>query len=889
MPGPGAAIKEVEPTQKFVGENDIGEKMVFTVADQKALLTEIYMETNSSFVGSRNNEKKGDWVFDKDHKISKTLKDSRYPQWGTNYDAFWDITPRQFFLIFTNYIGIRRMGLVIDRYTGSQVWNQPMAGYRILPILPNHIRSPEERDGKTVYPVLVRIKMFWAEDGVGELEVSESFDINRTTDEFKYKEKYNKHYSGRSLAFYLFFDEQLKVSKDGKKVRSAGKIVGDGIWYHQTEEGAGEWKSVIENSHPDFIWLPNEIISNTKNRNRPPTITEDRVRDIFGDKKEIKEEREKLENRVDNIYSLTKFKKLQKDILSFREKGLISDKGAVDLLINLKKNGSIFISNPSGFIRLVNTGLDLPSSYYKLQTSKFIAENMDFFFTLNPNVTSIVALQKEILSNSTAGTKTIDLVLRLKEKGLARIKKSYLFFKLLDIGVERPSKFYKKAMAAFFIGKIDKFMLLSPTVNEILSFQGLLFEMEAGFRPIYNLKEKALKSASRYQDYVALLDLGTTDPPKAYRQLVFNLAKENPFGNPDSKGILKVKAGTSFKTFIKNHQNIVRRLNYSYSDIINHKKAGLEIISHPDQLAELVSPRLTSVSVRYQRLIDNFISSNINTMIEKVHPQVTHLIGLHKFVFDHDTDMDIKKAALKVFINEKEIPILLDPGKIEVSEDYLDSISDFMAKNISVLKALGPSSLEKWLTLTNFSRSVSAYMAVKENALDLIKDPEDLGIIFGSSMVGNPTGDLKDTMDSFLQKNIEKMVAYASPSIEQLVALTDFASSLKGKISIKEAGFGRVKTLEEYAYLLDPYVDSPSKEYLAAIDKFKDSNPFKDENGKIVEVTYVTCAYQLKTRVIKMKKGQFLGSAYDMGLACNKAQKKCKDNRKWNWKCYKKE
>jgi len=885
----GAAIIEAEPRENFLSVSSTGEKIQMTVADQKAYLTELYMETNSSFVGKRVNAEGSDWVFNKRHPTAKTLKDPRYPGSATNYDVFWDVTPKQLFFIFTNYIGVRRVGLIIDRYTGSQVWNQPMAGYRILPIHQNDIQKPEIREGKKVYPVKVRMKMYWAEDGVGELEISKSFDINRTSDEFNYKEEYNKHYSGRSLAFYLFFDSQVRVSSDGKRVLSAGRIVGDGVWYHQTAEGAKSWKGVIENTHPDFIWLPNEIISKTKGRSRPPALTDERVRNLFSQKREIREQREKLENRVDNIRSLSRFKTLQKEILDFRKKGFISEANAVSMLINLKENSTIFARSPSDFLMLTKQGVSDPTSIYKLEMFKFISNNIDFFFSLNPNVTSILSLQKEMLNNSTKGTKTIDAIINLKARALSRINKPNLFIKTIDLGTNNPSKSYKRAMTAFLIGKIKNFMLLSPTVNDVLSYQGYLIELGADYKEIYELKERAIKNVSRYQDYVALLDLGTKDPPKAYRQLVFNLAKENPFINPDSEGLLNVEGNTSFKTFIKNHNLVITRFNYSYKDIMDHKRDGIKLMTRPDQMIGLISPRLNSVSVRYQAMIDDFVYKNIKKMISKTNPGVSDLMGLHKFIFSVESDMEIKKAALDVLKSQDELFKLLDPGKISPTEDYLESIDDFLKNNITYLREKSNPKINKWMRLTQFSKSKKSFLAIKEEGVNLVKGPKDLEFILGNGRVGNPNEELKKELESFLKKHITKMVGLANPTSEELVALTGFAHTIDGRIAIKKAGRDRVKSLEDFAYLLDPFVENPSEDYLKAIEDFKQEFPYKDEEGKIVDVTYLTCTYLLKTRVIKKKKGQFLGAAYDVALACNRAQEKCKENKKFNWKCHKEE
>jgi len=193
------------------------------------------------------------------------------------------------------------------------------------------------------------------------------------------------------------------------------------------------------------------------------------------------------------------------------------------------------------------------------------------------------------------------------------------------------------------------------------------------------------------------------------------------------------------------------------------------------------------------------------------------------------------------------------------------------------------------MDLTQFSRSKSAFLALKEEGVNLVKSPEDIGIVLGKGRIGSPNDEIKKELEDFLKTYIATMVGIVKPSSEQLVALTSYANTVDGKMSIKKAGRDQVKTLEDFAYLLDPYEESPSEGYLKAIEDFKKANPFKDAEGNVVEVKYVTCTYLLKTRVIKMKKGQYLGAAYDNGLACKKALKKCEKGKKRNWRCHQEE
>jgi hypothetical protein len=235
-----AAIKEAEPRSEV--RHTSGQ--VFTVGDQKAYLTEIWMESHALFAGSTNKEARtSSWIYD--------------PQ-APGYDAYWDVTPRAFFMILTHYLGLLDTSLVIDRFTGDEVWNQPLAGYRLLPIRPEDRLTPETRAGRTLYPVLIRIKVYWANDGVEASHVTSGFDMGSSNDD----EQVDRHwpvageFDGRFLAFTLFFDAPLETNEEGTRVISAGRIMGEGIWQHQQYSSP-----TPDRTHPDFIWLPTRLLT----------------------------------------------------------------------------------------------------------------------------------------------------------------------------------------------------------------------------------------------------------------------------------------------------------------------------------------------------------------------------------------------------------------------------------------------------------------------------------------------------------------------------------------------------------------------------------------------------------------------------------------------------
>src|SRR5690606_22330059 len=95
----------------------------------------------------------------------------------SNYENFWNLTPRAFFLLLTNYIGLGKSGFVIDRFTGDEVWNQPLVGYRFEKLTPDSLGY--DPDSQQHY-VQLTVTIYWAYDGVeGAFLSAVPFDINK--------------------------------------------------------------------------------------------------------------------------------------------------------------------------------------------------------------------------------------------------------------------------------------------------------------------------------------------------------------------------------------------------------------------------------------------------------------------------------------------------------------------------------------------------------------------------------------------------------------------------------------------------------------------------------------------------------------------------------------
>lgn len=209
-----AAIMESEP-RSAVSRNGVR----FGIDDRKALLSEYWMESGSDFIGRR--------VWNSRDRTSA---------------AFWDVVPAAFHLLLTNIVGRNRQSVIIDRYTGAEVWNQPLAAYQVYPITREDDLGPHPRY-RNLHRVNVTTTIWWLNDEV------EPDDL---TPEFRWKD--DDFFEKRTLRYELWLDAPPEFDSSGKLVASGNIVL--------TNRGVGgQWKNglgreALLDSHPDFMWIP---------------------------------------------------------------------------------------------------------------------------------------------------------------------------------------------------------------------------------------------------------------------------------------------------------------------------------------------------------------------------------------------------------------------------------------------------------------------------------------------------------------------------------------------------------------------------------------------------------------------------------------------------------
>jgi hypothetical protein len=195
----------------------------FGISDLKGLITEAGMSTSADFFGERVDN------FD-------NLESPKY----------WDTIPNQYFLVLTNYIGIKKQAVLIDRYTGHQVWNQPLAGYRFEYPKPSDYLGPSP-DAPNVYRINVASRIWWMDDAV---------PADYQTQPFNFQDD-ETGVGSRELRMEVWLDGPVVFDSSGKIVSSGniivtnkdGHLVG-GTW--RVEPSSDAW--------PDYMWVPYTIL-----------------------------------------------------------------------------------------------------------------------------------------------------------------------------------------------------------------------------------------------------------------------------------------------------------------------------------------------------------------------------------------------------------------------------------------------------------------------------------------------------------------------------------------------------------------------------------------------------------------------------------------------------
>jgi hypothetical protein len=161
-----------------------------------------------------------------------------------------DTYPDQFFIVLTNYMGIKRYGINIDRYTGDEIWNQPLAAYHFDYPKPSDYQGADPQH-PNVYKIVLNAHLWWGDD---------SADPNDATPTFAYQSVF-PYYADRELQMEVWLDGPVVF--DGDKITSSGDVI---VTHEDKYYVGGAWlggATDYQDGHPDFMWVPYSFMDAT--------------------------------------------------------------------------------------------------------------------------------------------------------------------------------------------------------------------------------------------------------------------------------------------------------------------------------------------------------------------------------------------------------------------------------------------------------------------------------------------------------------------------------------------------------------------------------------------------------------------------------------------------
>ncbi len=192
----------------------------FEVADIKALIVTVYDRNNAMMVGGRCNAEMID------HDVNGS---------DANTECM-DVNPGTLHVVLTNFLGLNDLALVEDRTAGRQVWNQPLAGYKVT------------KQAKVTNTAANACVGATGNKWTFNTAAKSLYEVRLTTD---YLVEGNASTRPLGMDGYVSHDEYHYILELG----ATGKIIG------------GKYCTDSVENHPDFLWAPTGVATSSYGRN----------------------------------------------------------------------------------------------------------------------------------------------------------------------------------------------------------------------------------------------------------------------------------------------------------------------------------------------------------------------------------------------------------------------------------------------------------------------------------------------------------------------------------------------------------------------------------------------------------------------------------------------
>ncbi len=141
------------------------------------------------------------------------------------------VSPQSLVMGLVSQIGVRGHPIAIG--FGNEDEDRLLWGYRLLPISASDVLEPIVRDGRLVYPVILKFNLYFHEP-VEDVSLS-PYDFQSGKDiSFPSKIRLGKSTSGLTLKAEFTFDQPVVISQNGYQAQGNGRLLDAGKWLEQS-------------------------------------------------------------------------------------------------------------------------------------------------------------------------------------------------------------------------------------------------------------------------------------------------------------------------------------------------------------------------------------------------------------------------------------------------------------------------------------------------------------------------------------------------------------------------------------------------------------------------------------------------------------------------------
>ena len=138
------------------------------------------------------------------------------------------VSPQSLVMALVSQVGVRGHPIAIGLGDGEDD-DRLLWGYRLLPISASDVLEPVVKDGRLVYPIVLRFNLYFHEP-VDDLSLA-AYDFQSGKDlSFPAKTRVGKNTSALTLKAEFTFDQPVVISQNGYQAQGNGRLLDAGRW-----------------------------------------------------------------------------------------------------------------------------------------------------------------------------------------------------------------------------------------------------------------------------------------------------------------------------------------------------------------------------------------------------------------------------------------------------------------------------------------------------------------------------------------------------------------------------------------------------------------------------------------------------------------------------------